>query len=223
MKSQSLKTAILAITALVATFSHATQIRFCDTPTPTCSISSPGFVAKGQIGNSVNCNTPCTKEQLLTGGGATTSKENTWKNGIPKGFELAYTASTRTVKFTLDCNVLSYTLTPGKKLCDLVIKTQSTFCGASVKLNGMSFNNNTIEPVISTNRQVSSFRIVSPNLEQDWNLKGNATMAWAGNTRPGCSDLNFTVSGAECVPEPASMSALVLGGLGLLKRKRNSK
>jgi len=110
MNNSTLKAALFAITLVGATAAQATgcQIRFCDNPSITnIACGSTAFCATGRIGDSAECLSNRTTEQRISANGQNSAKQNQFKSGTAKSFEIAFDATTRGVKYTLAGSVLS--------------------------------------------------------------------------------------------------------------------
>lgn len=183
------------------------------------------FSGIARIGDSALCPKICDWEQGL---GANTGqwsqkRNNDFRSGQAKHFNVAYTAANRQVTFTLAGNILRYTIEPGKKMDAVILSAQTVAC-SSIRFDNLVFKNNAIGAGLRPNVQDGGarwLRINSPDLNRDWNMSGKVTFTWVG--QPKGRQMNMEVRAMEAVPEPGSMMALAAGiGAFIARRKKKN-
>lgn len=179
------------------------------------------FSAVARIGDSAVC-APCPKEQGLgpTTGNYTQWRNNDFKNGQSKSFEINYNASNRKVTYKLSGQVLEYTIAAGRSLDALLVRAKSANC-SRVNIDCLVFKNDNLGAGLRPDVQNGGseyLRITNGNLNRDWTLKGSVVMSWQG--KPKCNDMLMEVKGVEAVPEPATILAVATGLSALAARRR---
>jgi PEP-CTERM motif len=155
-----------------------------------------------------------------------TQGDRVWGNNQAVNFKVEFDGSL--LKYTVDTQLLSTTQFSGKPIEDLFFRVRST-ATSSMSLSNLVVNGVSVPDLIADAAGMIKYLTVG-DLGKSFTITGTSTMSWMG-TRPNNSALAYQIKAGvlekpQSVPEPASISLLSLGTLGLigirLRRQRSA-
>lgn len=191
------------------------------------------FVAEGRIGNNALNGT----HELNFHGinplneTATSGEANfVWTNGQATDFSLTYDAVTRNITYAVG-NVLLQSTANQTPVTDIFIRTRATMAGTNMLISNLFLNGKAVNQQVgvtgggSWESGMEYLRI--SGFGDSFTLTGQSTMTW-GQTRPNNSHLAYqikvgTADGAVEVPEPMTMTGLLVGAGGLMAARRRRR
>lgn len=180
------------------------------------------FVAESRIGNNSTSNAERELGINTDTGTPVATGDRTWTNGGLVDFVLEYTGSV--VNYTVGGQLLSSTAFSGP-VTDIFLRTRAA-ADSTIALSNLVFDGVGISGLSSTgigNSDVDYLQIAG--ISTPFTLSGKSLMSWTA-TQPLRSNLAYQIkvgTTPTSIPEPATVTALLLAGSLILGSKRQQR
>ncbi len=155
-----------------------------------------------------------------------------WGSGNTEPFVLSYSQDSRTAKFEICDETLTYTLSPGESFTDLFIRGNAEIISSirieDLKLNGQEVGSNISVEKNNPEVDILWVKNIDPCLRNGFTLEGNLTMNWISDEPPEGQHLSMKIKAAtiksQNIPEFSTIAVpviAVLGLIGVFGRRKN--